>query len=151
MSKYDSIIRMPHHVSTKHPPMSRANRAAQFGAFAALSGYDAAVREAARVTDGELLPEEDAIDSINRRLVALAASLDECPVAVITYFEPDPRKSGGAYKTAEGTVRRIDGFEGVVELLSDAGKLRIPMKHIIRLESDCLADTRFDDISAEEI
>lgn len=50
-NKYDDIINLPHHVSTKHPRMSKINRAAQFAPFVALSGHDAAVKETARLTD----------------------------------------------------------------------------------------------------
>ncbi len=150
MSKYDDILHMPHHVSTKHPPMSRENRAAQFGAFAALTGYDAAVRETARLTDNKIEQEEERIDALNRQLVALAAKLDESPIAAITYFEPDKRKSGGAYRTAEGTVRRIDGFDGVVELITSGGKTVIPMDNIVAIESDCLRMPDFDDIPPDE-
>ena len=46
--KYDAILHLPHHVSKKHPPMPMADRAAQFAPFAALTGYDAAIRENAR-------------------------------------------------------------------------------------------------------
>ncbi len=35
---YSRIIGMPHHVSERHPQMSMESRAAQFGAFDALSG-----------------------------------------------------------------------------------------------------------------
>ncbi len=36
--KYDDIINMERPVSKRHPPMPRANRAAQFAPFAALTG-----------------------------------------------------------------------------------------------------------------
>lgn len=49
--RYDDIINLPHHVSQKHAPMARADRAAQFSPFAALTGLDAALRETARLTD----------------------------------------------------------------------------------------------------
>ena len=45
--KYADIINLPHHVSKKHPQMSRANRAAQFSPFAALTGLDDAMDETA--------------------------------------------------------------------------------------------------------
>ena len=44
-SKYADIIDLPHHVSKRHPQMALSDRAAQFGAYAALRGYDAAVKE----------------------------------------------------------------------------------------------------------
>ena len=43
---YDDIINLPHHVSKRHPQMSMWNRAAQFAPFAALTGYDDAIRSA---------------------------------------------------------------------------------------------------------
>ena len=49
--KYEDIINMPHHVSASRPRMSMIDRAAQFSPFAALTGYDAAVKETARLTD----------------------------------------------------------------------------------------------------
>lgn len=45
---YDDIIDLPRPVSKKHPPMDIMDRAAQFAPFAALTGYDEAVRETAR-------------------------------------------------------------------------------------------------------
>lgn len=44
-SKYADIIDLPHHVSKRHPQMALSDRAAQFGAYAALRGYDEAVTE----------------------------------------------------------------------------------------------------------
>ncbi len=40
MTPYDDIISLPHPTSRRHPRMSQADRAAQFGAFAALRGFD---------------------------------------------------------------------------------------------------------------
>jgi hypothetical protein len=52
--KYDAIINLPHHVSTRHAPMSSANRAAQFSPFAALTGHEEALAETARRTQKEV-------------------------------------------------------------------------------------------------
>ena len=49
--KYDDIIDMPHHVSRRHPQMSRRQRAAQFMPFAALKGYYDLIRERERVAE----------------------------------------------------------------------------------------------------
>ena len=43
--KYENIINLPHHVSKRHPQMSLWNRAAQFAPFAALTGYNEAIKE----------------------------------------------------------------------------------------------------------
>lgn len=43
-NKYADIINLPHHVSNRHPQMPPSDRAAQFGSYAALRGYDTAVQ-----------------------------------------------------------------------------------------------------------
>lgn len=48
MGKYDDMLNMPHHVSKRHPQMSPENRAAQFAAFAALSGYEEEIKQAGK-------------------------------------------------------------------------------------------------------
>ena len=45
MDNYDDIINLPHHVSKRHPQMSMWNRAAQFAPFAALTGYEDAIKD----------------------------------------------------------------------------------------------------------
>ena len=45
---YADIIHLPHHVSKCHPQMSMWNRAAQFAPFAALTGYEDAIRDTAQ-------------------------------------------------------------------------------------------------------
>ena len=47
--KYVDIINLPHHISKRHPQMSLEARAAQFAPFAALTGYEKAIKE---VDDG---------------------------------------------------------------------------------------------------
>ena len=56
---YEDIVNLPHHVSPTRPQMSRADRAAQFSSFAALTGHDAAVRETARRTASRIDTAED--------------------------------------------------------------------------------------------
>ena len=51
--KYEKIINMPHHTSLKRPRMAISDRAAQFAPFAALTGYDAAVKETARLAEAK--------------------------------------------------------------------------------------------------
>ena len=47
MERYGDLIDLPHPVSKTHPPLSAAQRAAQFSPFAALTGYEDAIRETA--------------------------------------------------------------------------------------------------------
>ena len=107
MTDYDDIIRLPHHVSQNHPQMSMHDSAAQFAPFAALTGYESAVGETARLTSErrELDPQE--AEELNRRLTDLAARLKDRPKVTIEYFVPDDRKAGGAYVTVTGRMRHI--------------------------------------------
>ena len=50
--KYDDIIDLPHHVSQRHPQMPLEDRAAQFSPFAALTGFEDAISEAAKQMEG---------------------------------------------------------------------------------------------------
>lgn len=46
-TKYKDIIDLPNPTSKKHPRMDVRDRAAQFAPFAALTGYEVAVKQAA--------------------------------------------------------------------------------------------------------
>ena len=52
--KYEDILNLPHHVSETHPPMSIADRAAQFAPFAALTGYKEAIEETERMAEEKI-------------------------------------------------------------------------------------------------
>ena len=45
---YDDIINLPHYEPKRHPRMSMWNRAAQFAPFAALTGYEDAIKDTAQ-------------------------------------------------------------------------------------------------------
>ena len=59
--------------------------------------------------------------------------IDEEPEIKITYFEPDKKKSGGAYITITGTPKRVDEYE---QLLIMTDGMKIKFDCIYRLESD---------------
>ena len=104
---YDDIIHLPHHVSRNHPQMPMLDRAAQFAPFAALTGYEAAVGETARLTSERRELDAQEAEELNRRLAALISHLPDRPEVTIEYFVPDERKAGGAYVTVTGRVRHI--------------------------------------------
>lgn len=108
---YDDIILLPHHVSQNHPQMPLRERAAQFAPFAALTGYEAAVGETARLTAKRRELDAQEAAELNRRLADLAARLKDRPKVTIEYFVPDERKAGGAYVTVTGVVRNISVSE----------------------------------------
>lgn len=105
--KYDDIINLPHPTSKKHPRMSRQNRAAQFSPFAALTGYDAEIREMSRQTEKKKQLSEDQWDMLNEKIMELL-KLPHKPVrAVVTYFVPDPKKEGGTYRKKDCYIDKI--------------------------------------------
>ncbi|UKK58097.1 hypothetical protein [Prevotella communis] len=53
MDNYDDIINLPHYEPKHHPRMSMWNRAAQFAPFAALTGYDDAIKESGRLVENQ--------------------------------------------------------------------------------------------------
>lgn len=107
MSRYDDIIHLPHHVSTKHPPMSMHNRAAQFAPFAALTGYDDAVAETARTTEEKPELDEQKQKELDAKLRYLTEQISEQPQIRIKYFIPDTRKNGGSLKEVKGKISKI--------------------------------------------
>ena len=131
--QYDDIMGLPRPRSTRHAPMPLANRAAQFMPFAALTGYEAAVREEARLTDRKIPLDDDALTQLNARLEVIDGLLPEAPDVTVTYFVPDPRKQGGAYRSLSGRVRRIDPVAGRLIMRGGAA---IPLGDIWRIESE---------------
>lgn len=105
---YDDIINMPHYVSAKRPHMSLYDRAVQFSRFAAQTGHEAAIEEAARLTDHRLELSEQDIVILNAKLQILRGCIPLRPEIEVTYFCPDERKEGGAYLCASGLFKRID-------------------------------------------
>ncbi|MGN0374678.1 MAG: hypothetical protein ACI4EN_04195 [Butyrivibrio sp.] len=129
--RYDDIINLPHHQSKARPHMSLHDRAAQFAPFAALSGHEEAIEETARLTDDKILLDDTATEKINEKLYEISQHLSEKRNVSITYFRPDAHKSGGAYLTDMGTIKRIDEIEKVI--IMDSG-IKIPMEHITGIE-----------------
>ena len=111
MSDYDDIINLPHHQSKNHPHMLMHDRAAQFAPFAALTGYDDAIKEARRLTDSKPELDENQLEELDQKLADLMSRIEEHPEVVVTYFEPDDKKEGGAYVTCVGKIKKIDGYK----------------------------------------
>ncbi len=114
--QYDDIINLPHATSKKHPRMSRHNRAAQFSPFAALTGYDAAIQETARITEKRRELTQDAVDELNLKISFLMQGQDGMKKVKVTYFQEDATKDGGMYIKEEGYFKRIKSDEKILEL-----------------------------------
>ena len=134
--EYEDIINMEHPVSTRHPQMSMLDRAAQFSPFAALTGYDAAVKETARLTDARIELDENSKALLNEKLQMLQESLDEKPEVTIIYFLPDEKKAGGEYVSITGIIKKIDGNKREI-IMTDGG--RVPIEEIYGIEGALFA------------
>ena len=121
---YEDIVNLPPHISKKHQQPSMMDRAARFAPFAAITGYEEMVLEEARVTEERVDLDEGALSLLNEKLNMIQEFLDEEPEVTITYFEPDKKKSGGAYVNITGIVKRIDEYEHFV-IMTDGKKIRI--------------------------
>lgn len=130
---YEDIINLPHHELTTRQRMPRINRAASFAPFAALTGYDDAVRETARLTSERIELDEGTKEILNNKLRIALDKAGERPEISITYFLPDKKKSGGAYVTVKAVIKRIDEFERLV-IFTD--KSSIPIDDIYEIEGD---------------
>ena len=128
---YDDIIDLPHHVSTVHPQMPSQARAAQFSAFAALTGFGDVIDETARGTAPKRELDESEKAELDRKLRAAAARLAEKPVVRIEYFIPDTWKDGGEYVVKSGAVVRISPVRKTLTL--DDGTV-IPFGDIAGIE-----------------
>ena len=135
--KYDDIINLPHHVSKKHPQMSLHDRAAQFSPFAALTAHKAAINETARLTDEKQILSEDVIAKLNEQLNLIKENIGTNPIVTITHFVPDNKKSGGAYISNTGVVKKIDEYNHTV-IMTD--KTVIPIEQISEIQSNIFSE-----------
>ena len=126
--QYDDIINLPHHVSKKHPPMSLYARSAQFAPFAALTGYEDAVKETARETSERIEIDDGLKMILDGKLQLLRENLSQKKEVCFTYFVPDLKKDGGKYVTMIGIVKKIDEIKQCIVLVN---KIEIPIEEII--------------------
>ena len=128
--KYDDIINLPHPTSKRFSRMPLEERAAQFSPFAALTGYDAVIRETARLTDRRVELDECRRQELDAALRDLAARLPARPEVLVTYFLPDARKEGGEYIHVSGRLRKIDSLTRT--LILEDGTV-IPIDDVLEL------------------
>ena len=135
-TEYADIFDLPHHQSTTRKHMSLYDRAAQFSAYKALSGYEDMVNEEARLTDSEIELSENEIEIINSVIADINTMIENSghPTVTVTFFRPDPYKEGGSYTTITGIVKRVDsinktlilyGSDNIEDKLTKAIKIEI--------------------------
>ena len=112
------------------------DRAAQFSPFAALTGYDAAIKETGRLTDQKVEMDAEALNVLNMKFQILIDRLAEEPEVTFIYFKPDERKDGGAYIDVTGIVKKVDKFERLIVMQSGT---KIVMDDILNIEGKIFA------------
>ena len=122
MSKYDDIIHLPYPQKSRR--MSNYDRAAQFSPFAALTGFEAAIAETARLTDHRIELDEGGKALLDEKLRLIEENIQENPEIVVTYFQPDLRKFGGAYVQKSGRVKKLDAYSHAI-VFTDGMAIRI--------------------------
>lgn len=128
---YEDMLELSHPVSKIHPQMPRRDRAAQFAPFAALTGYEEAVREAARFTEEKMILDEDSKEQLDWKLRCLQEKVKEKPTITVTYFLKDEKKKGGKYVTVTGVLKKIDSYTH--QFVLENGE-EIPVEDIVSLE-----------------
>ena len=128
-NSYEDIIHLEHPISKKYPQMSISARAAQFSPFAALTGYEDAIKETARVTDHMITLDESEIAALDEKLRQLQE--DTAKEAQFTYFVEDFNKEGGSYQERIGRIKKVDQVEQMIRLEDGIG---IPMKYLVNIE-----------------
>ena len=108
MNDYADIMHHPRYRLQHHRPMREESRAAQFSAFAALSGFDEEIDETARLTDVRAELAEDDLAALDAAFQRMIAAESERPRVTVTYFQPDAQKSGGKYVQYTGQFRHYD-------------------------------------------
>jgi hypothetical protein len=139
---YEDIVNLPRPISKKHPQPTMSDRAARFAPFAAITDYEAMVLEEARETEERIVPDENALSLLNEKLNILQEFPDKIPEIKVTYFVPDKKKSGGAYVTVKGSVKKIDAYKKIL-IMRDEKK--IPIEDISKIESEFFYTLGLDD------
>ncbi|MBQ4284544.1 MAG: hypothetical protein IJB96_11545 [Lachnospira sp.] len=134
---YNDIIKLERPVSTKHPPMDRSNRAAQFSPFAALTGHDAAIKETARLTQGKIELDDSEKIILDEKIRVLEELIERKPLVSVTHFVKDMLKEGGTYMYTEGSVCKVDRYRQA--LVMSEGEI-IAVDDIVDIESEVFAD-----------
>jgi len=128
MNKYDDIINIDYQGPKNHQRMSRIDRAAQFGAFRALTGYEDELKETRRIVGKKIILSEDKKEELDLKI----RNIKDNKIR-ITYFIKDLKKEGGYYKNIIGYMEKIDYLKK--EIILD-NKERILIDNILDIDSN---------------
>lgn len=136
MNNYDDIINLNRPIS-KRKHMTIEERSAQFAPFAALVGYDNAVKETARLTENKIELNDEQQDMLNFKLRYLYDNINNKNEVTITHFVKDNKKVGGKYINTAGIIKQIDPVQENIKLNNN---VIIYMNDIINITGDIFND-----------
>ena len=140
MNNYEDIIKLTRPKS-KHPHLGIDSRAAQFAPFAALTGYDSAVRETARLTKKKIELCDELKEVINTKLNYIENNIKDRNIITVTYFIKDEKKEGGRYESYSGIVKRVNNVEKFIKF--EDNKL-IEFDDILSLDGNVFNEFNFE-------
>lgn len=140
MNNYEDIIKLTRPKS-KHPHLGIDSRAAQFAPFSALTGYDSAVRETARLTKKKIELCDELKEVINTKLNYIENNIKDRNIITVTYFIKDEKKDGGRYESYSGIVKRVNNVEKFIKF--EDNKL-IEFDDILSLDGDMFNEFNFE-------
>ena len=140
MNNYEDIIKLTRPKS-KHPHLGIDSRAAQFAPFAALTGYDSAVKETARLTKKKIELSDELKEVINAKLNYIENNIKDRNIITVTYFIKDEIKDGGRYESYSGIVKRVNNVEKFIKF--EDNKL-IEFDNILSLDGDMFNEFNFE-------
>ena len=129
--RYAYMYDMDYKKSAKRKHMTMTERAAQFGAFRALTGYEDAIDETGRITDEWLEPDEYEKEQLDIKLRYIKDNIDSMPQVIMTYFTPKKKKKGGKYFTKNARVKRLREYERRVVFIDGE---EVPIDFITSIE-----------------
>ena len=129
---YEDILHLPYPRPSKRARMSMVERAAQFAPFAALTGYDSAIKETARLTGQRVELDDSEKAALDEKLQQLLLRIGSRPEVTVTHFVNDLRKDGGEYITTTGALTKIDFHQRC--LMVDGQIIRVD--DILKLHSE---------------
>lgn len=111
MGEYDDIINLPHHISKKHPRMSIEDRAAQFGAFDALTGLKGIIGQ--REEELNYVEKIELSEELQEKISDILQSLEIGDFIKVRYYK------NKKYQNIESKVRKIDIIKKKIVLEND--------------------------------
>lgn len=124
---YSSIYDFEGNVPSSHPRMSRFNRASQFAPFAALTGYEEAIKDKQKDKISKIDYSEEEEEMLNSKIIALLELKKNKPIVRISFY----KKEETNYVFEKGRFIRYDEEKNLIVLSN--GK-KIPLLDITDIE-----------------